>query len=105
LSRQLAESGHYPAIDIEASISRVMPEITDAEHQQRAQSFKKMVSLYEQNKDLITVGAYQPGTNQRIDEAIDFNPRLMGFLQQHMHESVDYDQSKAQMSELMAEPA
>jgi len=105
LSRQLAESGHYPAIDIEASISRVMPEITDLEHQQRAQSFKKMYSLYEQNKDLITVGAYQPGSNQRIDEAIDFNPRLMGFLQQHMHESVGYDQSKAQMSELMSAPA
>ncbi len=102
LSRQLAESGHYPAIDIEASISRVMPEITDIEHQKRAQSFKKMYSLYEQNKDLINVGAYQPGSNQRIDEAIDYNPRLMGFLQQDMHESVNYDQSNAQMNELMS---
>ncbi|HED16761.1 MAG TPA: flagellar protein export ATPase FliI [Gammaproteobacteria bacterium] len=102
LSRQLAESGHYPAIDIEASISRVMPEITDVEHQKRAQNFKKMYSLYEQNKDLINVGAYQPGSNQRIDEAIDYNPRLMGFLQQDMRESVNYDQSKAQMSELMS---
>jgi len=102
LSRQLAESGHYPAIDIEASISRVMPEITDIEHQKRAQGFKKMYSLYEQNKDLINVGAYQPGSNQRIDEAIDYNPRLMGFLQQDMHESVNYDQSNTQMSELMS---
>lgn len=102
LSRQLAESGHYPAIDIEASISRVMPEITDIEHQKRAQNFKKLYSVYEQNRDLINVGAYQPGSNQRIDEAIEYNPRLMNFLQQDMHESVNYDQCKLQISELMS---
>ncbi len=102
LSRQLAESGHYPAIDIEASISRVMPEITELDQQRRAQAFKKLYSLYEQNRDLINVGAYQPGSNPQIDEAIDYNPRLMGFLQQNMHESVNYDQSMTQISELMS---
>lgn len=88
LSRELAESGHYPAIDIEASISRAMTEITDAGHLNAARRFKQIYSTYRQHRDLISVGAYQKGANPRVDEAIAYYPRLMEFLQQDMHDPV-----------------
>ena len=88
LSRDLAESGHYPAIDIEASISRAMTEITDAGHLSAARRFKQIYSTYRQHRDLISVGAYQRGADPRVDEAIAFQPRLMEFLQQGMHQPV-----------------
>ncbi len=84
LSRDLAEAGHYPAIDIEASISRAMTDITDINHQNVARRFKKIYSVYQQNSDLVSVGAYQQGNDPRIDEAIQFHPKLMDFLQQDM---------------------
>ncbi len=88
LSRDLAESGHYPAIDIEQSISRAMTEITDAGHLQAARRFKQIYSTYRQHRDLISVGAYQRGADPRVDEAIAYQPRLMDFLQQDMHKAV-----------------
>lgn len=93
LSRHLAEAGHYPAIDIEASISRAMMEITQSDHQQAARRFKQLYSAYQQNRDLISVGAYQRGSDPRIDEAIDYHPRLVQFLQQGMREAVPLDAS------------
>jgi len=93
LSRELAEAGHYPAIDIEASISRVMVDIVAPEHDQAARRFKQLWSTYHQNRDLISVGAYQPGSNARIDEAIAMYPALSGFLQQHMREQVGWNDS------------
>ncbi len=88
LSRELAESGHYPAIDIEASISRAMTEITDAAHMQAARRFKQLYSTYRRHRDLISVGAYQKGADPRIDEAVAYHPRLVEFLQQNLRESV-----------------
>jgi len=79
LSRSLAESGHFPAIDIEASISRVMPDIVDAGHLQMARDLRRLYSLYQQNRDLISVGAYQPGSDPRIDKAIERNPAILDF--------------------------
>ena len=93
LSRRLAESGHYPAIDIEASISRAMTEITDKEHQEAARQFKRIYSIYEQNRDLISVGAYTRGSDQRIDEAIQMQPRLMDFLHQDLHRAMPFADS------------
>jgi flagellum-specific ATP synthase len=93
LSRRLAEAGHYPAIDIEASISRAMTEITDMEHQQAARGFKRIYSTYQQNRDLISVGAYVKGSNPQIDEAIRLYPSLTDFLQQGIDEPVDFEQS------------
>lgn len=84
LSRQLAESGQYPAIDIEASVSRAMNEITTPEHQQATREFKQLYSLYQQNKDLISVGAYEAGSNDQIDLAIGAMPSLREFLSQNM---------------------
>ncbi|MDE2307710.1 MAG: flagellar protein export ATPase FliI [Xanthomonadaceae bacterium] len=86
LSRDLAEAGHYPAIDIEASISRVMPAVTTREHQRSAQRFRQVYSAYRQQRDLIAVGAYQKGSDPEVDQAIDLWPQLRGFLQQEVDE-------------------
>ncbi len=101
LTRQLAEAGHYPAIDIEASISRVMAEITVSEHQDAARRFKQLFSLYQQNADLITVGAYNRGSDPRIDEAITMHPSLMDFLRQDMDQAVNYYDSLAALQALL----
>lgn len=101
LSRSLAESGHFPAIDIEASISRVMPDIADAEHMQMARDLRRFYSLYQQNRDLISVGAYQPGSNPRLDKAIEKNPAILDFLQQSMDEAVDINRSLQELAQLL----
>jgi flagellum-specific ATP synthase len=85
LSRRLAESGHYPAIDIEASVSRAMNEIADRDHLAAAREFRQLYSVYEQNRDLISVGAYEMGSNEQIDLAIGAMPSLREFLHQDMH--------------------
>lgn len=90
LSRSLAESGHYPAIDIEASISRVMPAIISPQQLQRVHQFKRMLSHYQRNRDLIAVGAYIPGNDPEIDRAIERYPWLEGYLQQGVEIQVDY---------------
>jgi flagellum-specific ATP synthase len=92
LSRDLADGGHYPAIDVEKSISRVMPMVTSEEHMLMARTLKQYYSLYQQNRDLITIGAYQKGADPRIDQAIAIRPVLEQFLQQRMKEIVPYDQ-------------
>ncbi|MDP1773584.1 MAG: flagellar protein export ATPase FliI [Methylobacter sp.] len=101
LSRSLADSGHFPAIDIEGSISRVMPDIIDANHLQLARELRRLYSLYQQNRDLISVGAYQPGSDPRIDKAIEKNPAILEFLQQSMDESVDINQSLQELALLL----
>lgn len=102
LSRNLAESGHFPAIDIEASISRVMPDIADNKHMEMAKELRRLYSIYQQNKDLISVGAYQQGTDSRIDEAIAKNPIILNFLQQSMDEAVDISRSLSELEDLLA---
>ena len=102
LSRSLAESGHYPAIDIEASISRVMPDIVENEHMLLARELRRLYSTYQQNKDLISVGAYRPGSDPRIDQAIAKNPAILEFLQQGMNEAVDMSRSLSELSQLLA---
>lgn len=89
LSRRLAEEGHYPAIDVEASISRAMPNIVDSDHLQRVYRFKQVYASYQQNKDLINVGAYTQGSDPEIDMAINLMPVMRNFLQQGLHEEVD----------------
>lgn len=87
LSRELAEAGHYPAIDIEASISRAMTAIVDERQQRLAQRFKQMFSRYHRNRDLISVGAYSPGHDPDLDEAVKKYPQLEAFLQQGIEQS------------------
>jgi flagellum-specific ATP synthase len=85
LSRRLAEAGQYPAIDIESSVSRAMNEIADSRQLAAARDFKSLYSLYQQNRDLISVGAYELGSNEQIDLAIGAMPSLREFLHQDMH--------------------
>jgi flagellum-specific ATP synthase len=93
LSRELAEAGHYPAIDVEASISRAMTEIVNPEHEQAARRFRQIYSTYRQNRDLISVGAYQAGSDPRIDEAVVMYPQLNNFLQQNIHQQISWAES------------
>jgi len=102
LSRELADSGHYPAVDIEGSISRVMPMVTSEEHQQLSRQLKQIYSVYQQNKDLIAIGAYSKGNDARIDQSINLLPVLNFFLQQKTNEIIPYDQSLSQMQEILA---
>ncbi|MDH5436798.1 MAG: flagellum-specific ATP synthase FliI, partial [Gammaproteobacteria bacterium] len=101
LSRDLADAGHYPAIDVEASISRAMTEVTEDQHQLTARDFKRIHNTYMQNRDLISVGAYTRGSDARIDEAINMYPRMNDFLQQGMNQSVSFEQSMHDMNVLM----
>lgn len=101
LSRSLAEAGHFPAIDIEASVSRVMTDIADAGHLQMAREVRRLYSLYQQNRDLISVGAYQPGSDPRIDQAIAKNVAIVDFLQQDMNEPVDISRSLHELEILL----
>jgi flagellum-specific ATP synthase len=89
LSRDLADAGHYPAIDIEASISRVMPQVVSEEHDQQARSIKRVYSTYQQNKDLINIGAYARGSDPQIDLSIAAAPPINAFLQQSIKQIVD----------------
>ncbi len=89
LSRRLAEAGHYPAIDIEQSVSRAMNDIVSRDHRSAAQAFKQVYSLYQRNRDLISVGAYEAGSDEQIDMAIAAMPSLQAFLQQDMDVSHD----------------
>ncbi len=102
LSRDLAESGHYPAIDIEASISRVMPAVVKREHMQAAQRFRQIYSAYRQQRDLIAVGAYQKGSDPQVDLAIAMWPQLRGFLQQEVDAPMNLQDGIAALMALTA---
>ena len=97
LSRSLAESGHYPAIDIEASISRAMTALIDPAQFEAVRSVKQMLSRYQRNRDLISVGAYAPGHDAQLDKAIALYPKIEAFLQQTMHECTDYATAVGQL--------
>lgn len=100
LSRRIAESGRYPAIDVEASVSRVMKDVVSPEQVDMAIRVKRLMALYQQNQDLINVGAYVSGSNPQIDEAIALQPALFQFLSQKPHESVSMEQSLTGMIQL-----
>ena len=90
LSRPLAEQGHYPAIDIEASISRAMTSLVKPLHLDVVRRFKHLYSRYQRSRDLISVGAYVAGSDPTIDQAIAMQPGFEAFLQQDMHERETY---------------
>ncbi|MEJ1961925.1 MAG: flagellar protein export ATPase FliI [Gammaproteobacteria bacterium] len=101
LSRRIAESGQYPAIDVEASVSRVMHEIVDKSQLTLARQFRQTLSTYQHHSDLIAIGAYQRGSDPRVDAAIAAWPRMQKFLAQDMHEQVKLAQSVAALTELL----
>lgn len=97
LSRSLAESGHYPAIDIEASISRVMTDLTPPEDEKKSRLFKQLFSSFQRNRDLINVGAYVAGTDPLLDKAISLFPAMQQFLQQGINEYCSYQDAYQQL--------
>ncbi|KTD51153.1 flagellar protein export ATPase FliI [Legionella quateirensis] len=102
LSRTLAEEGQYPAIDTEASISRVMHSVVTEEHMKDALSFKKLVSVYEKNKDLILLGAYAKGSDPLLDKAILVIDRFKEYIAQGIDEQVNYKESVLKLSQLIS---
>ena len=101
LSRQLASENHFPAIDIGASISRLMVEVVEKEHRFLASRLRNMLSLYQKNADLISIGAYKRGTNDALDEAVSKINRINQFLEQDIDESFEYDETVALMKEII----
>lgn len=93
LSRQLATQGHFPAIDVLSSASRVMGDIVSKEHFQVTNILRELLATYVKNEDLISIGAYNKGTSTQIDRAIDFNEPIRKFLTQGMHEKSSYESS------------
>ena len=102
LSRRVAEGGRYPAIDIEASISRAMNDICAPEHRQAALRFRQLYATWSQNRDLLSVGAYKAGSDPAVDEAVAFQPRLEGWLRQDMRQAVPLAQSLESLREVVA---
>ncbi|MCE7535192.1 flagellar protein export ATPase FliI [Aliivibrio fischeri] len=102
LSREMADAGHYPAIDVEKSVSRVMPQITDEEHMLMSKAVRQVLSTCRKNQDLVSIGAYKPGTDPAIDQAFTLKPRLDEYLQQRMKESVPYDMCKNMLKMLLS---
>ena len=101
LSRSLAETGLYPAIDVEASISRAMPDIVDQEHLRRARDLKQIHAYYQQNRDLINVGAYTPGGDSLLDKSIAMHPQFLDFIHQDMRQPVTFSDSLDALERVM----
>jgi flagellum-specific ATP synthase len=100
LSRELADSGHYPAIDIEKSISRVMPKVVSQEHVLAARKIKQLYSRYMRSRDMIAMGAYAPGHDKELDLAIKMWPKIQQFLQQESHVKTDFSLSQIDLLQL-----
>lgn len=104
LSRSLSDEGHYPAIDIEGSISRAMPSIIESNHLSSAQRLRHLYSRYQQSRDLISVGAYVSGSDPETDAAIERFPFIRKFLQQNLSESFNLAASIAELNTVINPP-
>jgi flagellum-specific ATP synthase len=100
LSRELAEAGHYPAIDIERSISRVMTNVSDPQHIDAARRFRQLYARHNKARDLIQLGAYTPGHDPELDMAVRLHPQMRTLLQQDMHRPASMTQSLRELREL-----
>lgn len=101
LSRDLAQRGQYPAVDIAASLSRVMNDIVPPEHQYLAREFRALTASYEANRDLVLMGAYRAGADARLDRAIAMHDLLTAFLCQSAQDTIDLYDSAAQLTALL----
>jgi flagellum-specific ATP synthase len=104
LSRSLAESGHYPAIDIAQSASRVMHNVVPTTHFELARRFRAIGSRYEKGRDLVQIGAYASGSDPGLDQALRLHGSMEEFLQQDMYASASLLDSVSGMSAALAEP-
>lgn len=101
LSRRLANSSHFPAIDISASISRLMVDIVSQEHRDLAARIRDVLAIYEKNSDLVSIGAYKAGTNPKLDYALSKIDGINQFLMQGINEAFSYDQDLELMRKLL----
>ena len=101
LSRQLANSNHFPAIDVGASISRLMVEIVSPEHRQLASKLRDILGVYEKNSDLVSIGAYKAGTNPKLDYALTKIDAINQFLMQGVDEAFSYEESLTEMGRIL----
>ncbi len=101
LSRKLADRNHYPAIDILASVSRVMPNVTGPGHRETAAELKSVMAVYKDAEDLINIGAYVTGSNKKIDYAIEKIDGINGFLKQNVDEKFEYEDILKTMEEIV----
>ena len=97
LSRDLAHKGHFPAIDVLASVSRVMKEIVSEEQQDAANELKRLLATYRDSEDLINIGAYQRGSNAEIDKSLDAIEQIQAFTRQKTSEKVDYQEAQERL--------
>jgi flagellum-specific ATP synthase len=102
LSRSLAHAGHYPAIDVLQSVSRLVGEIVSPEVQQAAQQLRSALAVLREKEDLVAIGAYQPGSDHALDTALSHRTRIERFLRQSVHEHSDSQQTDARLLELGA---
>src|SRR5699024_2479127 len=103
--RKLAEKGQYPAINILKSVTRVMNQIVESSDLQAAQELRSLLAVYEENNELIQIGAYKHGTNQQIDQATSFYPAIQDFIKQGILESSTYGEALKEMQELLNDRA
>jgi flagellum-specific ATP synthase len=101
LSRRLADAAHYPAIDLSGSISRAMPRLLSAEELERSNRFRRLWTLYQQNQDLIQVGAYEAGTNKELDLAIKLRPAMENFLRQDALTAAGFTESRVGLKRVL----
>ncbi|WP_199908311.1 FliI/YscN family ATPase [Polynucleobacter difficilis] len=100
LSRELADSGHYPAVDVEKSISRVMPKVVSKEHLLSARRLKQLYSRYMRGRDLVSMGAYIAGTDPDLDAALQAWPHIQAFLQQDAEQAIPIDETEKRLFEI-----
>ncbi len=105
LLRELADRGHYPAIDVLTSISRVMRQVVDREHIRLSQKLREHIAAYREMEDLINIGAYQKGSNPRVDAAIDRMDGIIDFLKQDMDEGSVFEEAMGALRTVLIEPA
>ena len=100
LSRKLADRAHYPAIDILQSISRLMNTVVTDEHKEAAQKLRKIYATYTDAEDLISIGAFSPGSNKRIDGSVALIDRIQNFLIQPIRERTEFDQTVKMLNDI-----
>ncbi|HMA60699.1 MAG TPA: flagellar protein export ATPase FliI [Halanaerobiales bacterium] len=101
LSRSLASKNHFPAVDVLESVSRVMKDVVTAEHNENANQLKKLLADYKEAEDLISIGAYERGSNPKVDRAIDKIDRINDFLTQRIEEKVSFSETKNRLAQII----
>jgi flagellar biosynthesis/type III secretory pathway ATPase len=103
LSRELAAQGHYPAIDVLQSVSRVMSAVAEPAHRQAAARLREVLATYEKNKDLILIGAYEKGSDARVDYAVRMIDKINGHLRQETNSRTVFRETIAALKQMFAQ--